>query len=68
MLGNTANQQTCKQICGQSQYSACDAEVSIQGREGKAAKMERLSERFITANVAMVQTGKVSRQALTKKT
>ena len=38
MARNTADKRTCAQICAQTVYRNCDAEVSIYGRKGKATK------------------------------
>ena len=38
MARNTADKKTCAQICAQSAYRNCDAEVSIYGKKGKATK------------------------------
>ena len=38
MTRNTAERKTCAQICAQTVYRNCDAEVSIYGKNGKAAK------------------------------
>ena len=38
MTRNTAERKTCAQICAQTVYRNCDAEVSIYGKKGKATK------------------------------
>ena len=38
MTRNTANKKTCAQICAQTIFRNCDAEVSIYGKKGKATK------------------------------
>ena len=38
MVRNIADRKTCAQICAQTQYTNCDAEVSIYGKEGKATQ------------------------------
>ena len=38
MARNTAERKTCAQICAQTVYRNCDAEVSIYGKKGKATK------------------------------
>jgi len=38
LVRNTAHRKTCSQICAQTVYSNCDAEVSIYGKTGKATK------------------------------
>ena len=38
MTRNTADRKTCAQICAQTAYRNCDAEVSIYGKKGKATK------------------------------
>ena len=38
MTRNTAERKTCAQICAQTAYRNCDAEVSIFGGKGKATK------------------------------
>ena len=38
LVRNTANRKSCTQICGQTSYKNCDAEVSIHGKTGKATK------------------------------
>ena len=38
MARNTADRKTCAQICAQTAYRSCDAEVSIYGNKGKATK------------------------------
>ena len=38
MARNTADKKTCAQICAQTAYRNCDAEVSIYGKKGKATK------------------------------
>lgn len=36
LVRNTADRKSCNQICGQTIYKICDAEVSIHGKTGKA--------------------------------
>ena len=38
LVRNTNDLRTCSQICAQSSYPNCDAEVSVYGRERKASK------------------------------
>ena len=38
MTRNTNDKKTCAQICAQTAYRNCDAEVSIYGKKGKATK------------------------------
>ena len=38
MARNTADKKTCAQICAQTVYRNCDAEVSVYGKKGKATK------------------------------
>ena len=38
MTRNTAERKTCAQICAQTAFRNCDAEVSIYGKKGKATK------------------------------
>ena len=38
LVRNTADKKNCAQICAQSPYGNCDAEVSIHGKTGKATK------------------------------
>ena len=38
MTRNTADKKTCAQICGQTAFRNCDAEVSIYGKKGKATQ------------------------------
>ena len=38
MTRNTADRKSCAQICAQTAYRNCDAEVSIYGKKGKATK------------------------------
>ena len=38
MTRNAADKKTCAQICAQTAYRNCDAEVSIYGKKGKATK------------------------------
>ena len=38
MTRNKADKKTCAQICAQTAYRNCDAEVSIYGKKGKATK------------------------------
>ena len=38
LVRNTAEKKTCTQICAQSPFSNCDAEVSIHGKTGKATQ------------------------------
>ena len=38
LVRNTADKKTCTQICAQSSYRNCDAEVSIHGKTGKATQ------------------------------
>ena len=38
LVRNTAERKTCTQICAQSSYPNCDAEVSIHGKTGKATQ------------------------------
>ena len=35
---NTDDKKTCAQLCAETQYRNCDAEVSIHGKTGKATK------------------------------
>ena len=37
LVRNTADTKSCSQICVESQFTNCDAEVSIHGKTGKAA-------------------------------
>ena len=43
---NTADKKTCAQICAQTAYRKCDAEVSIYGKKGKATKNGMIVGRF----------------------
>ena len=38
MTRNKADKKTCAQICAQTAYRNCDAELSIYGKKGKATK------------------------------
>ena len=38
MVRNTADKKTCAQICGQTVFRNCDAEVSVYGKKGKATQ------------------------------
>ena len=38
MARNTADRKSCAQICAQTVYRNCDAELSIHGKIGKATK------------------------------
>ena len=38
LVRNTADKKTCAQICAQSPFRNCDAEVSIHGKTGKATQ------------------------------
>ena len=38
LVRNTADKETCSQLCAKTQYKNCDAEVSIHGKTGKATK------------------------------
>ncbi|XP_068673086.1 uncharacterized protein [Montipora foliosa] len=38
LVRNTADKKTCAQICAQSPYRNCDAELSIHGKTGKATQ------------------------------
>ena len=38
MARNTADKKTCAQICGQTVFRNCDAEVSVYGNKGKATQ------------------------------
>ena len=38
MIRNTADKKNCGQICAQTAFRICDAEVSIYGKKGKATK------------------------------
>ena len=46
MVRNTADKKTCAQICAQTQYSNCDAEVSIFGIKGKATQSAQIVGQF----------------------
>ena len=46
MARNTADRKTCAQICAQTAYRKCDAEVSIYGKKGKATKNGMIVGRF----------------------
>ena len=38
LVRNTADKKSCAQLCAQTQYTNCDAEVSIHGKTGKATQ------------------------------
>ncbi|XP_078372024.1 uncharacterized protein LOC144655613 [Oculina patagonica] len=38
LVRNTDDRKTCTQLCAQSQYRNCDAEVSLHGKTGKATQ------------------------------
>ncbi|XP_078372126.1 uncharacterized protein LOC144655703 [Oculina patagonica] len=38
LVRNAADKKTCAQLCAQTSYSNCDAEVSIHGKTGKATR------------------------------
>jgi len=38
LVRNTADKKTCAQICAQSPFANCDAEISIHGKTGKATQ------------------------------
>ena len=38
MTRNNADKKNCAQICAQTDYRICDAEVSIYGKKGKATQ------------------------------
>ena len=40
MTRNRADKKTCAQICAQTAYRNCDAELSIYGKKGKAGHKE----------------------------
>jgi len=47
---NIADGKTCAQICSQTVYSNCDAEVSIYGKEGKATQNGQVVGLFYNYN------------------
>ena len=38
LVRNTADKKTCTELCSQTEFTNCDAEVSIHGRVGKATQ------------------------------
>ena len=46
MVRNTNDLRTCRQICAQSSYPNCDAEVSVYGKESKATQNGEIVGRF----------------------
>ena len=38
LVRNTVEKKSCQQLCAQTQYNNCDAEVSVHGRVGKATQ------------------------------
>lgn len=38
LVRNTAEKKTCRELCSQTPYTNCDAEVSLYGKEGKASQ------------------------------
>lgn len=43
---NTADKKTCTQICAETEYPNCDAEVSVFGTTGKAIQNGQIVGRF----------------------
>ena len=50
MTRNTADKKNCAQICAQSGYRNCDAEVSIYGKKGKATQNGMIVGSFYNYN------------------
>ncbi|KAL9972550.1 hypothetical protein ACROYT_G018878 [Oculina patagonica] len=50
LVRNTADKKTCAQLCAQTQYSNCDAEVSIHGKTGKATQNGEMVGTFYNYN------------------
>ena len=57
MVRNTADGKTCAQICAQTQFSNCDAEVSIYGKEGKATQNGQVVGYFYNYNCNYAPNG-----------
>ena len=57
LVRNTADLRTCRQICAQSSYPNCDAEVSVHGRERKASKNGEIVGWFYNYNCDSGQNG-----------
>ena len=57
MVRNTADKRTCGQICSQSSYPNCDAEVSVYGRERKATQNGEIVGWFYNYNCDSGQNG-----------
>jgi len=52
-----ADKKTCAQICAETRYSNCDAEVSIHGKTGKATKMGETIGAFYNYGCGHAGTG-----------
>ena len=50
LVRNTADKKTCAQLCAQTKYNKCDAEVSIHGKTGKATKNGEMIGAFYNYN------------------
>ena len=65
LVRNAADKKTCAQICAQTQFSNCDAEVSILGKTGKATKNGEMIGAFFNYGCNHAHNGgsEVSRSA-----
>ena len=50
MVRNTADNKSCRQICSQSSFTNCDAEVSVYGKERKATQNGEIVGAFYNYN------------------
>ena len=50
LVRNTADKKTCAQLCAQSSFRNCDAEVSIHGKTGKATQNGEMIGAFYNYN------------------
>ena len=57
LVRNTADKKTCSQICAQTAYRNCDAEVSIHGKTGKATKNGEVIGAFYNYKCSQVANG-----------
>ncbi|RMX39123.1 hypothetical protein pdam_00024590 [Pocillopora damicornis] len=57
LVRNRADRKSCTQICGQTLYKNCDAEVSIHGKTGKATKAGEMIGAFYNYSCSQSSNG-----------
>ena len=57
MARNTADRKSCAQICAQTVYRNCDAELSVHGKIGKATKNGMMVGSFYNYGCGRQDTG-----------